>query len=102
MSLLLGLVRFLCIILAVGEIKCLENTCEKGCIQNVMLSKSNLSRDSDQNITVPRSVFDSVIEYDAWNHIISDENKTSEDLPHDVVPLISNYERGKARQNRIC
>lgn len=90
------IVKFLVVMITVGRSNGLGNTCDKDCLSNVMLSKSNLSRDSEKNLTVHSSLFEKVIKYDEWNQVIKQSNMTSDeqDLPHYVVPEISNYERG--------
>lgn len=92
------LVKLFSLIIAVDTINSSKNVCDKDCISDVMLfNKNNLSvpKDSEHNITVYSSVFDNKIEYGDWNQVIS-ENQTSDedDLPHHIVPGISNYERG--------
>lgn len=92
------LVKLFSFVITVGTINSSKNVCDKDCISDVMLlSKNNLSvlDDLDHNITVHSSVFDNALKFDSWNQV-NNENQTSddEDLPHYIVPGISNYERG--------
>lgn len=89
---MLKIVKIFLILGMFTTISCSKNVCDKDCISNVVLSKSNWSRGSDHNITTIHSIFEQNIKFDEWNQVITD-NETS-DLPHYVIPEVSNYERG--------
>lgn len=87
--------KILVLIVMISKVNGLKNVCDKDCISDVMLgNKNNLSvpKHSDHNITVYTSVFDKVLNLDQMvnDSLVSD----SDDLPHYIVPEISNYERG--------
>lgn len=89
--------KILVLIVMVSKVNGLKNVCDKDCISDVMMgNKNNLSvpKHSDHNITVFSSVFDNKVFN--MDQIVNDTSvNDSEDLPHYIVPEISNYERGR-------
>lgn len=52
------------------------------------------AKESDINFTMESSEIVNEIKYEEWIQVISD-NDTTEDLPHYIIPKISNVEKGE-------
>lgn len=93
---MLLITKILVLLFGISKVNGSKNVCDKDCISDVMLgNKNNLSvpKHSDHNITVFSSVFN--MDQPANDSFVSDYD----DLPHDIVPAISNYERGTRNDN---
>lgn len=92
--------KLLFVITLLSGLDCLKDVCDKDCISDVVLNKRNLSKESDHNITIVSAVFDSLFNNNNNKRVIKDDiSEYSDDLPHDFVPEISDYERGYTRIN---
>lgn len=89
---MLQIVKIFLVLGTFRTIICSKNVCDKDCISNVMLSRSNRSQGSDHNASTVHSILEQNIKFDKWNQLIAD-NETR-DLPHYVIPEVSSYERG--------
>lgn len=90
--------RLLFVITLISGLDCVKDVCDKDCISDVILNKRNLSKESDHNITIVSAVFDSLFNNKRTQVIKDDILEYSDDLPHDFVPEISDYERGYANK----
>lgn len=92
------IIKLLCFVLVIRKNECSKNDC---ILDVVFLNKNHLysMKDSEDNFTEakPVSVIHNVVEYSDWNQVIKENITCSEedDLPHDVVPEISIYEKGE-------
>lgn len=87
--------KLLFLITLTSGLDCLKDVCDKDCISDVISNKRNLSKESDHNITIASAVFDSLFNSNKWSQVSKDNiSEYSDDLPHDFVPEISDYERG--------
>jgi hypothetical protein len=91
---MLLLLKVLSILVAIKRANSERSIDDHNCFIEVMLNKCNFSRNSRQNVTA----FDSAFERfgsDGFEKVIDESDPTGdEELPHHVVPEISNYERG--------
>lgn len=93
--------KLLFVITLISGLDCLKDVCDKDCISDVITNKRNLSKESDHNITFASAVFDSLFNNNdnKWLEESKDNiSEYSDDLPHDFVPEISDYERGYAHK----
>lgn len=91
--------KLLFVITLICGLDCLKDVCDKDCISDVISNKRNLSKESDHNITIASALFDSLFNNNnnnnKWSQVTKDNiSEYSDDLPHDFVPEISDYERG--------
>ena len=90
---MLSIVRVLCIFIAVRRADCIE----RHCVLDPVSIKSNSSKGSLRNFTVS-SAFNRIVNYDEWNQVIRNDTSDNEDLPHNLVPQISSYEKGRQKK----
>jgi hypothetical protein len=71
-----------------------RNTCKNNCLTKVIRDESS---NKINNLSAQSPVYEKAIEYDEWKQVIGQSNVTSdeEELPHYIVPKVSDYERGK-------
>lgn len=71
-----------------------RNTCKNNCLTKVIRDESS---NKINNLSAQSPVYEKAIEYDEWKQVIGQSNVTSdeEELPHYIVPKVSDYERGR-------